>query len=165
MPHLFHNPIEAVKKITPHNIKVTINSMKPEEISAASPYIDNEWWNNEWERIIKNRTMGFIYLLNNYPVDIALLCYKALDCIQHRMFHISEEIEKWYKIQDEEIEKLIKGLNKKPKSITILSDHGFVLKHHGYLTGDHKPIGMFVSNIKNNVKDLIGAHNFILKLR
>jgi predicted AlkP superfamily phosphohydrolase/phosphomutase len=141
-----------------------ILSFKPEEIHASTPTIDNRWWDKEWKRIIKKRTEGFLYLLKNYPVDIALLCYKALDPIQHRMFHLPDKIKEWYEIQDEEIDKLLNRLEEEPESITIFSDHGFKSIKHGFITGTHREIGIFLSTLDNNVKHIKDIHNLIIKV-
>lgn len=166
LPHFFDSPLEALKNFTYSNIKTTFQAMRTEEVVYAStPYIDPKWWDREWKRVIKKRTDAFIYLLNNYPVDVVLLCYKALDSIQHRFMHLPEKIKEWYELQDEEIGKLLDGLKVKPESVSIFSDHGFERKERGYLTGDHRPIGIFVSTKENNVKNLVDLHNFILGLK
>jgi len=161
---VLNHPHEALKRLNKKNIKVVVDTMKGKQTSAATPLIDNVWWDNEWKRVIKNRTKGFTYLLNNYPVDIAILCYKALDCIQHRLFHKPKKIEEWYEIQEKEIEKLLNGLKKKPKTITIFSDHGFKGAKRGYITGDHKSPGLLISNVKNNINKIEDIYNFILNL-
>jgi len=162
LPYLIRHPLTAMKEWTWHNIYNMVLGMRPSEIHGTTPNIQNRQWDMEWRRIIKSNTEGFLYLLNTYPVDIALLCYKALDPVQHRLFNQKELIKEWYKIQDDEIDKLLKGLKEKPESITIFSDHGMKEVSHGYIHGEHRVPGMFLSTLPNNVTHIREIFNLML---
>ena len=163
LPYFVHHPLKAMSQWTWHNIYNMMLGMRPSEIHGTNPNINNRYWDTEWRKINKSNTVGFLYLMNTYPVDIALVCYKALDPVQHRLFNQTELIKEWYEMQDEETDKLIKGLKEKPESITIFSDHGMHEVSHGYIHGEHRVPGMFLSTLPNHVTHIREIFNLMLE--
>jgi len=123
-------------------------------------YYTNDEFEEEWSKILPDRTKCFVHLLKEHPVDLGIIIWRVLDWIQHRLFFNQEKVIKWYEKMDREVGKVLDNI--KADKVIIVSDHGFKRVYDPPITGHHRIEGVYLSNFPSNPKNIKDVY-YIMK--
>jgi len=116
----------------PPELSEELNSLFPNEgyeIDISDSVGFSLWSEDEIFRklinLLRKRTKVFNYVLDKYEWDLGIVVYTEIDRASH-FFYGTPKLKEIYKVQDEELRKLITKYKDSTDYIIIVSDHGFM---------------------------------------
>jgi len=174
-PSDYARPIELQKELNELGWREPFEQGEYRERNAPRRFdVTNEMLEDEWKKILPDRTKCFKHLMKKYPVDLNILIYRCLDWISHRLFNNKPKILEWYARMDKEIGEILQA--EKFDKVMIISDHGFkpILNlsidcEVGQVAldpviGHHRKVGTYVSNFGVPIEKIEDAFGVMKKL-
>lgn len=117
----------------------------------------------ELEDVVERRGDGFVWLLENEPVDFTFLCFTTLDRVQHIAMDERNTVEEFYELVDEQVGRVLEYVGN-DTDVFLTSDHGFqqIDMPDVDIVGEHRAEGYGATNTNAKFKDLEDLHRKIV---
>lgn len=119
---------------------------------------------NQAEEVVEKRGDSYVWLINNEPVDFAFLCFTVLDRVSHIAFNDKDVMEKFYKLVDNEVGRILDNLSDDCE-IFLNSDHGFQVidMPRTDMKGEHRFTGYGATNTDVYFRNLESLHRKVVE--